>query len=465
MALAARGFVARLFYPLLYLVIVSLVFALLAKPEDKASLLDLVGARKANAQTPDDPLTGPGIGAAPGGRTSNLPPGFQQPLPGAPYVPQQPASRPASWPGGAPPGVPGMEAIPPGPYPHTPVVAPPDAMKMSVFPETPFEGTKVIARVGTEVILAADLLAGVNEIIGRNADKIPSDKMDLVRKQLMMQRLEPLIQTKLLMLEVKRKIPEEGLKKFEGKIGEQYEKMEVPNMIAKSGLKSRAELEEMMRSTGTTLEREQKAFGERLIAADWVRQNVKFDGEITHEDILAYYHQHAAGFAIQEMTRWEQLVVRFDKYPSKQDAYRVIAEAGNRILSGESFTSVAHAISDGPTARIGGMQPWTTRGSLASTALDQALFSLPVGQLSPIIEEKDSFQIVRVIEHQTPGRVPFLEAQVDIKKQIRVERTEAEVAKFIAGLRKKTTVWTIFDDEIMGAAAASAQAQRDDRYK
>ena len=66
---------------------------------------------------------------------------------------------------------------------------------------------------------------------------------------------------------------------------------------------------------------------------------------------------------------------------------------GNQVFAGAPFAEVAKAGSDGVTAAAGGQRDWTNKGSLACQELDRALFGLPVGQLSPIIEGPTGFHI------------------------------------------------------------------------
>jgi len=119
---------------------------------------------------------------------------------------------------------------------------------------------------------------------------------------------------------------------------------------------------------------------------------------------------------------------------------------GNEVLAGRPFAEVAKARSEGPTAATGGACDWAGQGSLASKVLDEALFSLPVGQLSTIIEDGETLHIVRVIEREEAGRTPFLDAQVAIRDALREERRTKALDDYLAKLRERTPVWTVFDD-------------------
>ena len=66
----------------------------------------------------------------------------------------------------------------------------------------------------------------------------------------------------------------------------------------------------------------------------------------------------------------------------------------------------------------------------------QAIFSLPIGQLSPILEDERGFHIVRVVERQDMSRTPFSELQPEIKKKIKAERSNEDVRRHLNAIKK-----------------------------
>ena len=138
-------------------------------------------------------------------------------------------------------------------------------------------------------------------------------------------------------------------------------------------------------------------------------------------------------------------MVRYSKYPTRAAAYEAIARMGNQVWGGAPFADVAKAGSDGAEAAKGGQRAWTDKGALVCQALDTALFNLPVGQLSPIIEGDHGFHIIRVTDREPEAVKPFLEAQVEIKKKIAEQRSQKQFREYMAKLQARTPVWTIFD--------------------
>jgi parvulin-like peptidyl-prolyl isomerase len=122
---------------------------------------------------------------------------------------------------------------------------------------------------------------------------------------------------------------------------------------------------------------------------------------------------------------------------------------------------VAKARSHGPTRFQGGLYESTTQGSLVSKLIDEAIFGLPVGSMSQILEDQQGFHIVRVIERVDAGCKPFIEAQTEIRQKLRDEDIERQKKEFVAKMKARTPVWTIFDPPA-GAPASTTGAGGND---
>ncbi len=80
--------------------------------------------------------------------------------------------------------------------------------------------------------------------------------------------------------------------------------------------------------------------------------------------------------------------------------------------------------------------------------------------MSQPIEDAKGFHIVRVIERTDAGRKPFLEAQVEIRDKLREESITAQKDEFLAKIKQRTPVWTVFGDAIEGAADSESVGNR-----
>ncbi|MGB9689405.1 peptidylprolyl isomerase [Thermogutta sp.] len=317
------------------------------------------------------------------------------------------------------------------------------------FRQEIFEQARVLARVGSEVILAGEILGAVTEILLPYQDKIPVVVYEQYKQQLMRQLLKKRIEMKLVYEDIKRKIPRENLERIEQEIAKFFEEKEIPARLRKMGLQSAKEWDERLRSVGSSLEHEKRAFIEGTLARDWIKQQLTSASSMARtlspEVLWEYYRTHMKEFEQPAEVRWQQLMVRKRPDRSDAEAYAKLAELGNRVLRGEPFEEVARSGSEGPTASEGGEREPVQPGSLRSRVLEEALFSLPVGQLSPILEDEQGFHIVRVLERREASRIPFTEAQVRIRERLAEEEKEKQLNEYLAKLRAEIPVWNIYE--------------------
>lgn len=310
------------------------------------------------------------------------------------------------------------------------------------------EGTEIVAVVGDQVILAGDLLGQINQLLESHADQMTAQQLAEQRRIGIEQLLPRAIDTKLGYLEFLRTVDSEVLPQIRADMYRQFDEKRLPEIIEEASVASAAELDAKLRRYGSSLNKQRRAFFEQSVHREIVRRHINLDVEVSHEDMLGYYQQHANEFDYAARVRWEHLVIYFRNHADKATAHQAMAALGNEVLRGAPLDAVARRGSEGPSASQGGQFDWTEKESLASETLDHALFTLPVNQLSQIIEDENSFHIIRVIERREEGHTSFVEAQVEIEEQIRSGRRREDIEAYLAQLRANTPVWTIFDDEI-----------------
>jgi len=306
----------------------------------------------------------------------------------------------------------------------------------------------VVARVGSEVVLESDLLTpkAIEWLEGVSAG-LTAEQIRELRLQICRQVIDPHVETLLVFNDALREIPGDKLPDVRRSVDKAFDETILPQLVQEAKVATALEYERSLRAKGQSLDRMRKQFFERGLAQEWLRKNSGADEEIPHGDLIAWYQNNLADFEYPARARFESLTIKTAGQRSRQEAWDILAGMGNEVLAGRPFAEVAKARSEGPTAKSGGAFDWTCRGSLASKPLDEAIFSLPVGELSTIIEDGTGLSIVRVIERQDAGRTPFLEAQVQIRQTLRDERRRKQQESYLARLRAQTPVWTVFDED------------------
>ena len=318
------------------------------------------------------------------------------------------------------------------------------------------ETAMVIARVGPEVVLEADLLTPkALEWLEKVTPGMPPDQVRALRLQICQQVLGTHVETLLVYVDACREIPADKLPEIRKNVDKAFDDQQLPKMMKEANSPNSMEFEKSLRARGMSLDRMRKMFFERGLAQEWMRKNVMADEEIPHAELIACYQNRLADYEFLAKARFEALTVKTGLKRSRQKAWDLLAEMGNEVLGGRAFADIARTRSEGPTASQGGTFDWTNKGSLASKTLEEAIFSLPIGQLSAILEDGEMLHIVRVVERQDAGRTPFIEAQVGIRDTMLTERRHAATEEYLTKLRQRTPVWTVFDDQ--GGSAAQPQ--------
>jgi hypothetical protein len=327
----------------------------------------------------------------------------------------------------------------------------------------------VVARVGPEVVLVADLLTpkALDFIAEQQSKGMPADKAPELRLAICRQMVTggPYLDTMMVYVDALRELPKDKLPEIRKNVDKAFDEQMLPRLMAEAGVATVGEFEQHLRAKGQSLERSRKTFFEQGLAQEWLRKNTKVSEEIPHADTIAYYENHIDDYKFPAKVRFEALTVKIRPGRTRKQAWDMLATMGNEVLAQRPFADVAREKSDGPTARDGGIFDWTSQGSLASKRLDEAVFSLPVGQLSAIIEDetslnmpdRQSLHIVRVLERIEAGQTPFLEAQVSIRQALLEERRKKASDEYLTKLRERTPVWTIFDDEPAADGDANAR--------
>lgn len=320
---------------------------------------------------------------------------------------------------------------------------------------TAFEEGHVLAVVGGEPIFVGDVMFDANQILQKHMVGAPAEVVDEQRRKLIKRLLPKFIDEKLLLLHVKQGLPEGAdFADIVSQAAKEFDEKAMESMMEQSGAKSVVEFDAQLRAQGSSLRQMRQKWSEEQLVRYFILRGIQSDTTVTHHELLDYYREHIADFESASRTKWEQVMIRFGRMDSREAARQAIVELGNKIVYGASFSEVAKKSSHGFMASEGGAHDWTSKGSLVLKEIDKAIFELPVGELSDVIETAQGFHIVRVVEREEAGVTDFRDAQIEIKKKLEQEKRAAAFEKQIAKLRSEVTV------EIFELPSASRQARQ-----
>ena len=306
---------------------------------------------------------------------------------------------------------------------------------------TNFERTQLLALVGGEPIFVGDTLLEVNQLIEQHMGRAPESEKVKARRGLITQILPKLVNEKMLYVGALQDLPEEAdIETIVKSAAKEFDEKALPDLLKKVKVDNAGDYDKLLRRMGSSLRQRRDTWARQQLTRFFVSEKLNLNREITHQQLLDEYRANVEEYKIAEKSKWEQIMVRFDRFSTRDEAYQEIVELGNRIVNGASLPAVAKKESHGFRASEGGQHDWTGRDALVLKEIDEAIFTLPIGKLSDVIETRDGLHIVRVIDRQEAGIKPFTEAQVAIKERLRGKMREEAFKKHIADLKERIPV-------------------------
>lgn len=322
-----------------------------------------------------------------------------------------------------------------------------------------FERSRILGQVANQTIYVGDLIGDINQMIEKVIPTAPEATKNKQREMLIEGLLSKMIDQKLLLVDVIENLPDKSkLNEIMEKIKMQFDEAAMPQMMKQMGVSSVLELDNQLRTYGTSLRHTREAWAENQLVSFFVRERIE-QPEVNRAEMYEYYTDHIEDYQVEARVRWEQLMVRFDRFDTKQEAYAEIAKLGNEVVYGAKLSAVAKRKSQGYRASEGGQHDWTTKGALVHTEVDDAIFSLPVGALSDIITTSKGFHIVRVIEREEDTTKSFQVVQTAIKEKLLQQKQEESIKKYVTKLKSTIPHWTVFDEEDKSVRTAENETQ------
>ena len=237
-------------------------------------------------------------------------------------------------------------------------------------------------------------------------------------------------------------IEQEAKKSGAGIIVKDEEVMEViQDILAKQKL-SMQEFSKNLAQEGKSLDSVKKEIRGQMMRARLLRREVKAKILVSDEEIGEYYNKNRQDYEGKETVRIKQILLLLPPNADKTIIAKVKNEAmqlQKRVKNGESFDLLALNYSQGPAAAQGGDVGFIGRGTIIPE-VEAAAFSLPVGQVSEVIESNVGFHIIQVVDKKGAGLKPIAAVREEIKTKIEDEKLDKKFDEWIASVRAKSHI-------------------------
>lgn len=355
----------------------------------------------------------------------------------APLAAQQPPDKPAPpQPTMEQPGMAPETEKPAAPAKAVPKAAPKAAMKDA--PVSPNNGKvveEIIARVNNEIITRSDYnreLANAEddakqECQGRCspqqldadiADRKKNALRDLIDQSLLVQRGKDM-----------------GLS-VETDVIKQLDQIRQQNNLA-----SMEDLEKAVSAQGLNWEDFKSNIRNKILVQKVVGQEVGQHITIGHDEVVKYYDAHKAEFIRPEEVALREIEVSTEgKKESEIPELKKKAETAlQRVKNGEDFGEIAKRFSDGATAKQGGYLGMYKRGELAKP-IEDIVFKMKRNDLTDVMDTKQGFLILQVMEHYDEGQQPVDKVENEIMNTLYNQRMQPAMRDYLKTLREQSYV-------------------------
>ena len=172
----------------------------------------------------------------------------------------------------------------------------------------------------------------------------------------------------------------------------------------------------------------------------WLAEHIEVPDHVSILELTQEYQAQKQKFGTAPRVRWERITADVRRFGSREEAYATLSAVRARAAGQPDVA---------PPANLSLLQSethsWTMPNEVKSPLLSRSLFALPVGKLSPILEEKDQLHVLRVLEHRGGGAKPFQDVVDVLRQDVLARRQDEAERQFVESLRATAQVWTVFD--------------------
>jgi len=206
-------------------------------------------------------------------------------------------------------------------------------------------------------------------------------------------------------------------------------------------LASMEELEKAVSGTGMNWEDFKNNIRSTLLTQRVISSEVGSHITISDEEVTKYYEAHKTEFVRPEQVALREIVVNTEgKKPEDLPDLKKKAETAlKRVQDGEDFGEIAKRLSDGSTKSQGGFLGIYKRGEL-SKELEDKVFKMKRKELTEVMETKQGFLILEVLEHYDEGEQSLAKVKNEIMDKLYGGRMEPAMREYLKTLREQSYV-------------------------
>ena len=221
------------------------------------------------------------------------------------------------------------------------------------------------------------------------------------------------------------------------------------------GIQNQAEFKAALETSGMTEERLRGRLEKTLLTQRVMGQEVYSRVSVDEEDLRRYYQSHVDEFQVPQRLSLREVVVLESSGLNDDDLALLAEEIRQQLSTGRDIEEVvAPYLEEGVSSGVVDLG-WVEVGDL-NQDLEEAVWGLEAGGVSPAVEARGGLHILVVAEREEARLLEFLEVQDQIRSIEQGRLMQDEMAKYIEELKKNSYVVANPPPEAAGFRASLA---------
>lgn len=226
--------------------------------------------------------------------------------------------------------------------------------------------------------------------------------------------------------------------KLEGINVDEQVRLYVNNLKKENNINSDEDLKKILRAQGTSYEEWIKVLRENIMKEAVIFSEVQRGIVIDEAEIVSYHKLHPEEFT--EPPEFKLKAITLTSASGSDEGIEAKKqEISRKIAAGEDFGALASEYSEGPEKESGGDLGNFKKGELARE-LEEPVENLKQGEVTPWIQFRNGWYILKLEERKEARLKPFEEARDDIEKMLLGEKSQVKFEEFMKELREKSYI-------------------------
>lgn len=179
-----------------------------------------------------------------------------------------------------------------------------------------------------------------------------------------------------------------------------------------------------------------------LAISEFVNSTIANKITVSEAEIKKFYDDNRKNFNVPEQVRTSHILIGVDpkagaeaKQAARDKAEKLRAE----LVKGADFATLARENSTCPSSKQGGDLGFFGKGRM-DPSFEKAAFALKEGELSPVVETRFGYHVIKLVERKKAEEVTFAAAKEKIETYLKSMKTKTAVEAFIGTARSNAKI-------------------------